>query len=165
MTGYDIFDIDDQDAAAQAALLELNNEHALQTSYLTAQKWHSLIDGSFSATCTDSASALLIAFDQDGDYNSENFKWICARYPRFVYVDRIIVSVDHQGAGLARRLYSDLFDRSLAAGQTVVTCEVNVVPANPGSDAFHEKMGFAEVGRAEREQGKKTVRYLEKRLN
>ena len=38
---------------------------------------------------------------------------------------------------------------------------VNLDPPNPGSDAFHAKMGFAQVGCAELAPGGKTARYRE----
>ncbi|MCP4384342.1 MAG: GNAT family N-acetyltransferase, partial [Hyphomicrobiales bacterium] len=81
-----------QDAAAQVALLDLNNANAHHTSSLTAERWDELVARAFSATCVEEAAALLIAFDQNADYDSANFLWFRQRLPRFVYVDRIIVS-------------------------------------------------------------------------
>ena len=49
--------------------------------------------------------AFLLAFDQDADYDSPNFLWFRERYPRFVYVDRIVVAAAARGRGLARLLY------------------------------------------------------------
>ena len=66
--------------------------------------------------------------------------------------------------GLAGLLYNELFDWAQTAGHDRLVCEVNLEPPNPGSDAFHTKMGFAEVGRAELEPGGKWVRYYEKLL-
>ncbi len=43
-------------------------------------------------------------------------------------------------------------------------CEVNLEPPNPVSDAFHEALGFTEVGRAAIHDGKKLVRYLVKMI-
>ncbi|TIP69850.1 MAG: GNAT family N-acetyltransferase, partial [Mesorhizobium sp.] len=71
-----------------------------------------------------------------------NFLWFRERYPRFVYVDRVVVAGEARGRGHARRLYEDLFDHALRAGQTIVTCEVNAEPPNPASDAFHAALGF-----------------------
>ena len=157
--------ISEQNDATFAALLDLNNAHARETSLLTPAEWSGMVDEAFTATCIAGSSALLIAFDQDADYHSPNFKWFCQRYARFVYVDRIIVSSAHRGAGLAGHLYGDLFMRAKQAEHTRVVCEVNLVPPNPGSDAFHSKMGFAEVGRADLHHSAKTVRYLEKHLS
>jgi predicted GNAT superfamily acetyltransferase len=153
-----------QDEAVQAALLDLNNANARETSLLTSLSWHSLIREAFSATCVPGPGALLLAFDQDADYHSPNFKWFHGRFSRFVYVDRIIVAQTHRGQGLAGDLYWDLFERARAADHDRIVCEVNLVPPNPGSDAFHARMGFTEVGRATLDNAGKTVRYLEKHL-
>ena len=142
----------------------LNNANARETSFLAAEDWRTLVEGSFTATCTADATALLIALDQDAAYRSVNFKWFQARRQRFVYVDRIVVSERHRGRGLATLLYRDLFDRAKTAGHDRVVCEVNVDPPNPGSDAFHQNMGFVEVGRANLQPNGKTVRYWEKLL-
>jgi predicted GNAT superfamily acetyltransferase len=41
---------------------------------------------------------------------------------------------------------------------------VNVEPPNPASDAFHEAVGFSEVGRAVIQGGEKQVRYMVKTI-
>ncbi len=151
-----------QGEPVQAALRDLNNANARETSFLTCEAWRALIAGVFSATCVPDAAALLITFDQDAGYDSPNFKWFQARHPRFVYVDRIVVSGRHRGKGLATLLYRDLFERARVTGHDRIVCEVNLEPPNPGSDAFHTKLGFAEVGCAELEAGEKWVRYYEK---
>ena len=87
-----------------------------------------------------------------------------SRRDRFVYVDRIVVDDSQRGLGLAAHLYRDLFDRARAVGHDRIVCEVNLEPPNPGSDAFHAKMGFVEVGRAKLEPDGKRVRYYEKIL-
>ena len=153
-----------QCGAVQAKLRALNNANARETSFLTEEDWRALVAGSFAATCMVDAMALLIAFDQEADYRSVNFKWFQARRQRFVYVDRVVVSERHRGRRLAACLYRDLFGRARAAGHDRIACEVNLDPPNPGSDAFHGRMGFVEVGRAELKPGAKTVRYYEKLL-
>ncbi len=150
--------------ATQAALLELNNANASATSPLMSAEWSKLTSEAFCATCIPRASALLIALDQDANYDSANFKWFSDRLSRFVYVDRIIVSVADRGKGLASRMYRDLFRRAQAADHDRIVCEVNLVPPNPGSDAFHTRMGFTEVGRATLIPTEKEVRYFEKSI-
>jgi len=151
-------------AADEAGLLALNNANACETSLLALEKWRAMVAGAFSATCVPDAAAFLIAFDETAGYDSPNFLWFRARYPRFVYVDRIVVADRHRGRGLASALYGDLFRRAVEAGHDVVVCEVNAVPPNPVSDAFHARLDFAEVGRAELAAGAKTVRYLARTL-
>lgn len=152
--------IAEQSAASQARLLNLNNDHAQQTSMLTRERWDQLVETAFAADCVDRTAGLLIAFDQAADYDSPNFVWFRKRYARFVYVDRIVVDAGHQGRGLARRLYEGLFAKAHAAGHDRVVCEVNSQPPNPESDAFHARLGFEEVGRADLQDGAKSVRYL-----
>jgi predicted GNAT superfamily acetyltransferase len=107
----------------------------------------------------------MLAFDQDARYDSPNFLWFCSRYPRFVYVDRIVVASSARGRGCARRLYYDLFEHAVRAGHERVVCEVNMRPPNPASDAFHATLGFVEVGTASVYDGSRTVRYLSRTLS
>ena len=131
---------------------------------MSPDKWQEMVGTSFSAIRVQKTASLLITFDQDADYDSANFIWFRDRLERFVYVDRIVVGSQHRGAGLARHLYEDLFERALHAGHDCIVCEVNRVPPNPGSDAFHARMGFEEVGQATLSGGDKTVRYMRKDL-
>jgi uncharacterized protein len=160
----DVAPIATQGREIQDRLLALNNAHARETSHLETDAWATMIARAFSATTTANGSALLIAFDQAAEYDSPNFLWFRDRRSRFVYVDRIIVDAEHRGAGLARRLYEDLFGRARTAGHERIVCEVNVVPPNPGSEAFHARMGFVEVGRAELAPDARVVRYFERAL-
>src|SRR5262249_9640422 len=106
--------------------------------------------------------AFIMCFDQDARYDSPNFLWFRERYPRFVYVDRVVVAAEARGRGHARRLYEDLFDHARLAGHTTVPREVNADPPNQASDASHAALGFAEVGDAVIHGGKKSVRYFAK---
>ncbi len=155
-----VAEIAGQDWPTRDALLTLNNSHATETSFLTPAKWQSLIDGGFVATCIKGSAALLIAFDNEAEYDNPNFRWFSERLSRFVYVDRVIVDAGRRGESLAKQLYLDLFRRMREAGHETVVCEVNLVPPNPGSDAFHLKMGFTEMGVARLPGSDKTVRYL-----
>ena len=145
--------------------LALNNAHAVETGPLERGELGRMLKGAFHfAIEGDGNDGLLISFDQDADYASPNFLWFKARYPRFVYVDRIIVAVHARGRGLARVFYQELFDRALSVGHERVVCEVNLDPPNPGSLAFHDALGFVTMGEAVLGNGK-TVRYLERALN
>jgi predicted GNAT superfamily acetyltransferase len=147
-----------------AALLALNNAHAVELSWLEPERLVHLVAQAFLARRVGVADALLLTFDQDADYDSPNFLWFRARYPTFVYVDRVVVADSARGRGLAKGLYDDLFAAAQAAGHERIVCEVNSDPPNPASDAFHAALGFLPVGTAEIHGGKKTVTYLERRL-
>lgn len=148
----------------EPAVLALNNEHAEELSWLQPPELSHLIAEAFRAARIGNIEAFLIAFDQDADYHSPNFLWFKARYPRFVYVDRIAVASEARGRGHARRLYNDLFECAAQAGHDVVVCEINSDPPNPGSDAFHAALGFTLVGEARIHGGKKAVRYFARPL-
>ncbi|HLK03107.1 MAG TPA: GNAT family N-acetyltransferase [Candidatus Acidoferrum sp.] len=145
---------------ATTPFLALNNAHATELSPLTLAQFDKLIRTSFAAVALDDAAAFLIALDQTAGYDSPNFLWFRERYDRFVYVDRVVTSPLARGKGFAKALYADLFQRAKDAGHSRIVCEVNLVPPNPASDAFHANLGFAEVGRASVHDGAKTVRYL-----
>jgi predicted GNAT superfamily acetyltransferase len=147
-------------APLSTALLALNNAHAVELSWLDGDRLRHLVAAAFMARRVGAVDALLLAFDQDADYDSPNFLWFRARFRRFVYVDRVVVAHHARGQGLARRLYADLIEHAACAGHDRVVCEVNLDPPNPGSDAFHAALGFTEVGRESIHGGGKTVRYL-----
>lgn len=150
--------------ADQSVLLQLNNDHAAELSWLEAAEFGRMIDGAFYARGCGGNAAFLLAFDQSAVYSSPNFLWFRSHYPRFVYVDRIVVAPHARGRGLARVLYEDLFKRARASGHTTVCCEVNSEPPNPASDAFHAALGFLEVGSARIHDGTKSVRYFRRDL-
>lgn len=146
-------------AADEAAILALNNEHAAELSWLEPERLSFLLGEAFYARRIGALEAFIMTFDQDAHYDSPNFLWFRSRYPRFVYVDRVVVAGEARGRGHARRLYEDLFAEVARAGHSIVACEVNADPPNPVSDAFHAALGFAEVGDAVIHGGKKAVRY------
>src|SRR6478736_2100722 len=147
-----------------AAMLALNNDHAQELSWLEPARLQYLVEQSFLARRIGNLEAFLLAFDQDAHYDSPNFQWFRARYPRFVYVDRIVVAQSARGRGHARLLHHDLFEQALRAAHELVVCEVNSRPPNPESDAFHAALGFVEVGSASVYEDSRTVRYLARTL-
>lgn len=144
-------------------VLELNRRNEQALSPLDHAALARMAANAFRAVASSDGEAFLIAFDQDADYDSPNFAWFKARYPRFVYVDRIAVAAGARGRGLAGSLYRALIDEAAGRAHSVLTCEINLDPPNPASDGFHAAFGFEEVG-FDRLSNGKTVRYLVKRL-
>jgi uncharacterized protein len=144
------------------ALRALNNAHAQELSFADAPRFAHLVAQAFFARHIGT-DAFIIAFDQDADYDSENFLWFRSRFPRFVYVDRVVTDPQARGRGYAATLYNALFEAARTAGHTQVACEVNEDPPNPASDAFHARMGFGAIGSAILPNGK-TVRYFSRAL-
>jgi predicted GNAT superfamily acetyltransferase len=154
-----ILDLHD-DRPVRAGLLDVNNASARETSALTGDRFDQLIAAASVATFVPPDAAFLLAF---AAHDSYDFQWFRNRFTRFLYVDRIVVAGAHRRHGLGRQLYLDAFARAERLGLPRVACEVNALPANPVSDAFHAAHGFCEVGRATFDDaavGTKTVRYL-----
>lgn len=146
-----------------AWVLPLNRAHETELSPLTEAGLGDLIASAAYARQAD-RGAFLIAFDEGAAYESPNFLWHRERFDRFLYVDRIAVAPTHRRRGLAAKLYEDLFAFAAESGSPRVVCEVNSDPPNPASDAFHERMGFVEVGVAFLADRGKTVRYFSREL-
>lgn len=145
--------------------LALNAAHETETGPLDGPALDRLLAEAFHVGAMGGGRyALLIAFDETADHDSPNFLWFRRRHARFVYVDRVMVGAAARGRGVARALYDALFMAARASGRDLVCCEVNSLPPNPGSDAFHAALGFSAVGEAALAGGAKRVRYMERRL-
>ena len=143
-------------------LLALSAANEVETGHIDADWLDTHARAWLRATVIE-GEAYLIVFGPEANYDSPNFLWFRERMSGFAYVDRVVVSAASRGKGLARQLYEELFAAARAQGAGAVVCEVNLDPPNPGSDAFHARLGFAEVGRATLANGK-TVRYLKRDL-
>ena len=104
------------------------------------------------------AGAFLLAFREDSAYDSLNYRWFAQRYPRFLYIDRIVVADALRGRGVGQSLYDDLFAFARVSGAQRVALEFDVDPPNEASRRFHARYAFREVG-------SQTVDYAEKRVS
>jgi predicted GNAT superfamily acetyltransferase len=102
-------------------------------------------------------AAFLLAFREGADYDSPNYRWFSQNYSEFLYIDRVVVDPAQQGHGLGALFYDDLFAFAHAANVATVTCEFDLDPPNPGSQKFHARFGFREVGTQWIAGGKKRV--------
>jgi uncharacterized protein len=112
--------------------------------------------------CVDGGvAAFLLAFREGAAYDSVNYLWFAARYPQFLYIDRVVVDPAHRSRRLGSLLYEDLLAYARDVSLPRVTCEFDVEPPNPVSERFHRKFGFREVGRQELSYAAKTVSLQE----
>ena len=94
-------------------------------------------------------------------YESENYRWFSRHYPQFLYIDRIVIDAPFRGQGIGRSLYEQVFARARDTAVPFVTAEVDTVPYNAESLAFHGAVGFREVGTQSVRGGSITVSLLE----
>ncbi len=149
--------IDPTDTAVLAAVLALNERWVPHVGSLTMDALVALLaqsDHALAAVGVDgSLDGFLILVAPGATYASPNYRFFQSRLDAgdaagpFRYVDRIAVDPSTQGRGVGRALYDAAFQRAASAGAVEVTCEVNLEPPNPDSQAFHDRMGFTEVAR------------------
>lgn len=79
------------------------------------------------------------------DYTSPNYRWFAGRWEQFAYVDRVALAPSARGSGLADELYDRWEQVARRADASVLCAEVNILPPNPRSVAFHRRRGFLRV--------------------
>ncbi len=98
------------------------------------------------------------------DYSSPNYRWFCARNESFAYIDRIALQPEVRGSGIAAAIYEGFETWAREAGHPVLCAEVNTVPPNPRSLAFHHRCGFTVVDEIAPYGGEERVAMVEKAL-
>jgi predicted GNAT superfamily acetyltransferase len=99
----------------------------------------------------------MVSLREGQDYTSINYNFFVNHFDEFEYVDRIVISKEHQKKGLGKKLYKYLFENN----KTPITCcEVNVKPANDNSLQFHARLGFSEKSKMITSGGDKIVSLL-----
>ena len=148
------------------AVLALNQGAVPHVGSLTLNNLRTLIGQTCYARMVvveQELAGFMLALAPGQPYQSPNYRWFCERYESFVYVDRIAVADAFHGRGIGKALYQDL--QQAAGGAARITCEVNLVPPNPSSIAFHHKLGFVEVGQQDIDGRSKRVSLLCKDLS
>lgn len=154
----------DAGPADLAEILAINNAATPNVNALDAEPW---------AWLTAHATYHRIAVDAEGiagvilcvpaglPYWSDNYKWFTARFSDFLYLDRVVVAERARNRGVGTALYADLH-ATVAGRWPRVTLEVNLRPPNPGSQRFHERLGYQPVGVRESEGGAYAVQMYER---
>jgi uncharacterized protein len=89
----------------------------------------------------------VITFAPCTPYDSANYRWFGERHGAgdFYYLDRFVLHASQRRLGIGGQVYDEL--ELVAAGYGRMALEVNLVPRNDASLAFHAGRGYAEVGR------------------
>ncbi len=82
-----------------------------------------------------------VAEDDEGNLVAFLIGFVSQTRPDEAYVHFVGVAPEHRGSGVGRRLYERFFETVGEHGCTTVRCVTS--PANSGSIAFHEALGFA----------------------
>ncbi len=146
-------------------ILVLNNAATPAVPTATEEELAALVGASsfgFAAVEEDDVLGFVIGFAPGSDYASPNYRYFEDRGTDHLYVDRIVVAESARGMRIGQRLYERVIALAVEQGRAEVTCEVNLDPPNPGSLAFHDRMGFREVG--QQETGYATVSLLARPL-
>jgi ribosomal protein S18 acetylase RimI-like enzyme len=81
-----------------------------------------------------------VAEDEGGNLVAFLIGFVSQTHPDEAYVHFVGVAPEHRGSGVGRRLYERFFETVGEHGCTTVRCVTS--PANSGSIAFHEALGF-----------------------
>ena len=139
-------------------VLEINNANTPGVSELTMSELETDIANCLHALAIDNehgeVCAFCITFAPDAPHAGANHRWFAERYKSFVYLDRIAIDSTHQNLGLGALLYQAVeYEILQSAEHSMLCCEVNLEPPNPGSLRFHQRIGFTEVGQQSPQQG------------
>lgn len=152
--------IRDAAAADAAAIVSLNDGAVQHTSAMDAarlQELQAMSDCNWVVAIDGSVAGFLLAMRERAGYANPNYDFFAARYPVFLYVDRIVIAPEHVGLKLGTCLYEALFERARTQGVPVICCEYNIEPPNEPSRRFHDRFGFAEIGTQALDGGRKRV--------
>jgi predicted GNAT superfamily acetyltransferase len=131
-------------------LLELNLASVQELSGLDESRLESILSMAHRSLVVESDGevvALAITMPPGVPYDSENYRWFSARFERFLYLDRVVVAQSLRRRGIGAQLYNAMEAAAEPFGRML--CEVNVLPPNQASLAFHASRGYVEIGRLE----------------
>ncbi|MGA2322203.1 MAG: GNAT family N-acetyltransferase [Solirubrobacteraceae bacterium] len=130
------------------ALLALNQASVLELSELDERRLEFILSLAHRSLAVENKAELVafaVAIAPGTPYDSRNYRWFGARYERFLYLDRIVVAAPMRRRGIGAQIYEAM--EATAASFERMVCDVNVLPANEVSLAFHAARGYGEIGR------------------
>lgn len=130
------------------AILELNEKSVQVLSPMDKNKLLRLIELSAISVVvedTKQIAGFLLAFTQDVQYESVNYEWFNRHFDAFLYIDRIVISDQFRGKGIASKLYEYAQDWAIDNTLPSIFAEIDLMPPNDPSLLFHQKMGFKEL--------------------
>lgn len=106
----------------------------------------------------------LLAFPSDTMYDGEEFLFLTKTSTGpFIYIDQVAVDAAMRRTRAASSLYQAIETAAHRQGILVLSCEINLMPPNPDSLAFHRNEGFNQTSVMPTQDGR-TVALMSKRL-
>jgi predicted GNAT superfamily acetyltransferase len=109
----------------------------------------------------DDIAGFMIVLQSGLSYQSLNYRFFCGNFKDFDYVDRIVINKKFHRRKMGSSLYEHLISIS---EKRIITCEVNLIPPNPESLAFHKSLGFNKIAEQITDSGESKVAMMVKRL-
>lgn len=94
------------------------------------------VDGAF--------AGFVVTMTAGGAYDSPYYGWFSGRFEEFYYLDRVVLGPGFRRRGLGGFVYDEV--ERVAAPYGRLCLEVNLLPRNDASLAFHAGRGFVELG-------------------
>ncbi len=139
-------DIEPRDHATVLDLNERNVEALAPMDEDRLAELLGLVDRGDVIDVDGAVAGFVFTFGPEATYDSPNFLAFRSRFGRaFYYLDRIVIADPFRRQGLASVVYAEM--ERLAAPYGRLALEVNAVPPNVVSLAFHRSRGYQEVGR------------------
>jgi predicted GNAT superfamily acetyltransferase len=129
-------------------VLALNEANVVALARMDEARLHEILEiaDRFDVLDVDGAFAgFVVTFAPGAAYDSENYRWFSERHREFYYLDRIVLADQYRRQGLGGFVYDEV--ETIAAPYGRLALEVNLVPRNDASLAFHDRRGYVEVGR------------------
>lgn len=127
-------------------VLSINEESQPHVAALDAHELHRLLGISqdhLVAEQQGQVSGYALSFSRDSAYDGEEFLMFKKLVLEpFIYIDQVAILPSTQKSRLGQQLYGVLELLARTRGASSLCCEVNISPPNPGSRAFHNRMGF-----------------------
>ncbi len=143
--GLAIRDVREQDLDA---VLALNNAAGRSILALNADQlryFHEHAEYFRVAEVDGHLAGFLIALREGAAYDSLNYRWFAEHYPKFLYIDRIVIANAYHRHGLGRVFYCDVHSYA-EVRVPLLACEVFLEPRDDVVLLFHGTYGFQEVG-------------------
>ncbi len=131
-------------------VLALNHRNVVKLAPLDAPRldeirgWADRVDV---VVVDDRFAGFVVTFQAGTPYDSDKYEFFSDRFgDDFYYLDRIVLHEDFRRRGLGSFVYDEV-EQTAREESARMALEVNLVPRNDASLAFHQGRGYVEVGR------------------